>query len=185
MRLWWLAVVAFLLSSTVALHGARAAEDEPAGEAPAAEAPDPFVGCWSRVYDATHLAKHPGQKVTALTLSVGTRTPGGDSDPGAYLAKLAAKLRDKPDIYVMPSGARCAAKGSDNNHLLCVTDGFFIGKFRLWPEAKTMKITVQGSDQHIALVPGVDTSAFVLISGDNPEDSAFLLQPAPAKSCGK
>ena len=185
MRLVWLAVVALVLSSTVALHGARAAEDEPAEETPAAEAPDPFVGCWTRVYDATHLAKHPKQLVTALTLAIATRTPSGDSDPGTYSAKLAAKFRDKPDIYVMPSGARCAVKGTDKDHLLCVTDGFFIGKFRLWPEAKTMKLAVQGGDQHIALVPGVDTSAFVLISDTNPEHALFMLQPAPAKSCGQ
>jgi hypothetical protein len=33
-------------------------------------------------------------------------------------------------------------------------------------------------------VPGVDTSAFVLISDSNPEHALFMLQPAPAKSCG-
>jgi hypothetical protein len=184
MRLAWLAVVGFLLSSAVALHIARAEEDEPADET-STEAPDPFVGCWSRVYDATHLAKHPGQKVTALTLSVAARTPAGDSDPGAYLAKLAGKFRDKQDVYVMPSGGRCVVTGSAKDQLACVTDGFFIGKFELAPAAKNMQIVLHGNDEHIALVPGVDISAFVLLSADNPEHSLFLLQPAPAKSCGQ
>ena len=181
MRLLWLAGLVLLLSSTVALHGVRAADDEPADETAAA---DPFVGCWTRVYDSAHLAKHPKQAVTALTLSIGTRTPSGDSDPGMYSAKLAAKFRDKPDAYVMPSAARCAVKGSAKDHLLCVTDGFFIGRFALEPAAKAIKITMQGADQHIAVVPGVDTSGFILISASNPEHSVFLLQPAPAKSCG-
>ena len=101
-----------------------------------------------------------------------------------YSAKLAAKFRDKPDAYVMPSAARCAVKGSAKDHLLCVTDGFFIGRFALETAAKAIKITMQGADQHIAVVPGVDTSGFILISASNPEHSVFLLQPAPAKSCG-
>jgi hypothetical protein len=183
MRLVWFAVLAVLLSCPLASNFARA-EDEPADQASTEEAPDSWVGCWSRVYDATHLAKHPGQKVTALTLAIGTRT-SGDSDPGPYAAKLAGKFRDKTDIYVMPSGGRCVVTGAAKDHLSCVTDGFFIGKFELEPAAKNMKLVLQGSDEHIALVPGVDTASFVLLSPDNPEHSLFLLQPAPAKSCGQ
>ena len=110
-------------------------------------------------------------------------TPSGDSDPGPYAAKLAGKFRDKPDIYVMPSGGRCVVTGAAKDHLSCVTDGFFVGKFELEPAAKNMKIVLQGSDEHIALVPGVDTASFVLLSPDNPEHSLFVLNPAPAKSC--
>jgi hypothetical protein len=49
-------------------------------------AADPWLGCWTRVYDAAHLAKHPGQQVTQLTLSISEREPSGDKDPGKYLA---------------------------------------------------------------------------------------------------
>ncbi|HAN64365.1 MAG TPA: hypothetical protein DCQ79_11000, partial [Rhizobiales bacterium] len=38
--------------------------------------------------------------------------------------------------------------------------------------------------EHIALVPGVDLEAFVVLSSDNPEHALFLLQPAPATACG-
>lgn len=184
MRLAWLAALTLLLSFDVSLNVARA-EDQPADEESSEEAPDPWVGCWTRVYDATHLAKHPKQAVTALTLSIETREPSGDSDPGPYAAKLAGKFRDKPDIYVMPSGGRCVVTGAAKDHLSCVTDGFFVGKFELEPATKNMKIVLQGSDEHIALVPGVDTASFVLLSPDNPEHALFLLNPTAAKTCGQ
>jgi hypothetical protein len=85
----------------------------------------------------------------------------------------------------MPSGGRCVVTGAAKDHLSCVTDGFFVGKFELEPAAKNMKIVLQGSDEHIALVPGVDTASFVLLSPDNPEHSLFLLNPATAKTCGQ
>jgi hypothetical protein len=184
MRLAWFAVLAVLLASALAVSSARA-EDEPSDESSSNEAPDPWLGCWSRVYDATHLAKHPKQAVTALTLSIESREPSGDSDPGPYVAKLAAKFRGKPDAYVMPSAGRCVVTGAAKDQLSCVTDGFFVGKFELIPAAKNMKIVMQGSDDHIALVPGVDTASFVLLSPDNPEHSLFLLNLAAAKTCGQ
>ena len=184
MRLALLAVLVLLLSSTAARQIARA-EDEPSDESASDEAPDPWLGCWTRVYDATQLAKHPKQAVTGLTLAIESRTPSGDSDPGPYLATLYATFRGKPDIYAMPNGGRCVVAGAAKDQLSCVTDGFFVGKFELAPAAKNMKIALKGSDEHIALVPGVDTASFVLLSPDNPEHSLFVLNPAPAKTCGQ
>ncbi|MGE5259765.1 MAG: hypothetical protein ACM3MH_02675, partial [Actinomycetota bacterium] len=163
----------------IAASSARA-EDEPSDEAP-----DPWLGCWTRVYDATHLAKHPKQAATGLTLSIESREPSGDSDPGPYLATLYGTFRGKPDVYAMPSGGRCVVAGAAKDQLSCVADGFFVGKFELAPAAKNMKIVLKGSDEHIALVPGVDTASFVVLSPDNPEHSLFVLNPAPAKTCGQ
>jgi hypothetical protein len=167
-----LALLAFL-ALVLVCHVARAQDTE--------EAPDPWIGCWTRVYDAAHLTKHPGQKVTALTLAISAREPAGDNDPGKYLAKVTAKMRSAGDTYTNLSGARCT-EASDK--LACVTDGFYVGKFSLISAAKTMKITFKG-DEHLALVPGVDLDAFAVLSADNPEHALFLLQPAPAKSCGQ
>ena len=181
MRLAWLAVLSFLLSPFFAPSMARA-QDEPSDEAATEqEAPaDPWIGCWTRIYDATHLAKHPGQKVTALTLSIEEREPSGDKDPGKYLATITAKMRNGGDTYTNLDGARC---NEANGNLACVTDGFYLGQFSLEPAAKNMKIALRGGD-HLALVPGVDLDAFVMLSPDNPEHALFLLQPAPAKTCG-
>lgn len=181
MRLAWLAVFALLLSPSLAPGVARA-QDEPPDETATEEAApaDPWIGCWTRVYDAAHLAKHKGQEVTALTLSISEREPAGDKDPGKYLAMITAKMRGAGDSYTNLDGARCTeASGA----LSCVTDGFYLGQFSLEPAAKNMKIALKGGD-HLALVPGVDLDAFVELSPDNPEHSLFLLQPAPAKTCG-
>ena len=172
MRLAWLAVLALLVACPAAL-----AQDEPA-----AEAPDPWLGCWSRVYDAVHLAKHPGQKVAALTLSIAARGSASDNAPRSYLAKLTALMRDKPDTYSNLDGARCVVSGET---LSCFTDGFFIGRFSLERAGKTMKLAFHAEDEHLALVPGVDLSAFTVLSPQNPEHALFLLNPAPAKTCTK
>jgi hypothetical protein len=180
MRLAWLAVLTLVLSPSLAPNVARA-QDEPSNETATEETPaNPWLGCWTRIYDATHLAKHPGQKVTALTLSISEREPAGDKDPGKYLATITAKMRGAGDSYTNLDGARCSEA---NGNLSCVTDGFYVGQFSLEPAAKNMKIALHGRD-HLALVPGVDLDAFVELSPDNPEHSLFLLQPAPAKTCG-
>ncbi len=48
-----------------------------------------------------------------------------------------------------------------------------------------MKLAISGADEHVALVPGVDLSSFVVLSPENPEHTLFLLNPAPAKTCTK
>ncbi len=185
MRLSGLLVSSVLVFGLLSLDIARAEEDQSSEESASEEAPDPWLGCWTRVYDAAHLAKHPKQAVTGLTLSIESRQPSGDSDPGPYLATLYGTFRGKPDVYAMPSGARCVVAGAAKDQLSCVTDGFFVGKFELIPAAKTMKIALQASDDHIALVPGVDTASFALLSPDNPEHALFVLNPAPPKTCGQ
>jgi hypothetical protein len=173
MRIVWLAVLALVAGGSAAL-----AQDDAASEA----APDSWIGCWSRVYDAAHLAKHPGQKVTAITLSIAARDGASGDAPGDYRAKLTALMRDKPDTYSNPGGSRCVASGET---LSCFTDGFFLGKFSLEPAGKNMKLAISGADEHVALVPGVDLSSFVVLSPENPEHTLFLLNPAPAKTCAK
>ena len=172
MRLGLLAVLAVVVGCSAAFAQAEGAE----------EAPEPWIGCWARVYDAVHLSKHPGQKVAALTLSIATREGTSGDAPGNYLAKVTALLRDKPDTYSNPGGARCVASG---DKLSCFTDGFFLGKFSVERAGKNIKLAISGADEHVALVPGVDLSSFVVLSPENPEHTLFLLNPAPGKTCAK
>jgi hypothetical protein len=162
-----------LRSSRFACPTAHAQDTEKA-------AADPWLGCWTRIYDAAHLAKHPGQQVTQLTLSISEREPSGDKDPGKYLATITATMRNGGDTYTNLDGARCSEA---NGNLTCTTDGFYLGQFSLEPAAKNMKIALRGGD-HLALIPGVDLDAFVMLSPDNPQHALFLLQPAPTKTCG-
>jgi hypothetical protein len=146
------------------------------------QAPDAWPGCWTRVYDAVHLSKHPGQKVSALTLSIAARESESGDAPGKYAVKLTALLRDQQAAYATPEAARCIAGG---DKLTCFTDGFLLGKFTVERARKNMKLSIKGADEHVALVPGVDLAAFVVLSPENPEHTLFLLNPAPAKACGK
>ena len=172
MRSGLLAVLVLVVGCSGALAQDEAAE----------EAPDPWIGCWSRVYDAVHLSKHPGQKVAAMTLSISARDGASGDAPGNYLARVTALLRDRPDSYANPGGARCVVSG---DKLSCFTDGFFLGKFSVERAGKNMKLAISGADEHLALVPGVDLAAFTVLSPENPEHTLFLLNPAPAKACAK
>jgi hypothetical protein len=171
MRTGWLAVLVLLFPCPGAL-----AQDEATSEAP-----DPWIGCWARVYDAVHLSKHPGQKVSSLTLSISAREGESGDAPGKYLAKITALMRDKQGSYSNLDGARCVV---DGQKLSCFTDGFFLGKFSLEPAGKNMKLAIRSADEHLALVPGADISGFIVLSPQNPEHTLFLLNPAPAKACG-
>ena len=44
-----------------------------------------------------------------------------------------------------------------------------------------MKLAISGADEHVALVPGVDLSSFVVLSPENPEHTLFLLKPGCAR----
>jgi hypothetical protein len=173
MRSALLAVLALVVGCSGAL-----AQDDGAELA----APDPWIGCWARVYDAVHLSKHPEQKVSAMTLSISARDGESGDAPGKYLAKVTALLRDKPDSYANPGGSRCVVSG---DKLSCFTDGFFLGKFSVERAGKNLKLAISSADEHLALVPGVDLAAFTVLSPQNPEHTLFLLNPAPAKTCGK
>jgi hypothetical protein len=158
-----------------------------------AQETDAWIGCWSHTYDAAQLAKHPGQAVTAMTLAISANTASSsdsdesdtsDSGSSTYRARITAKLRDKPATYATLDSALCALAGQDKDHLACAGSGIFLDAFSLEPAAKNMKLTMKGSDQHMALTPGIDIGAFYLLSPDNPEHALFVLQPAPAKVCG-
>lgn len=172
MRAGLLALIALLVIATDAV-----AEDV-SGE----EGADSWLGCWSRVYDAVHLAKHPGQKISAMTLAIVAREGESSEAPGAYRAKITALVRDKQGSYSNLDGARCVDSGET---LTCFTDGFFLGRFLIERAGKNRKLALRGADDHVALVPGVDLGAFMVLSPQNPEHALFRLEPAPAKSCGQ
>lgn len=175
MRLVRLTLLALLLGCQTAI-----AED-----APAEEAPNPWVGCWSRLYDQAHLTKHPGQLVTAMTVAIDARTPAGDKDPGTYSARVAANFRGKFETYTTPYSARCGTAGADDDRLRCFMDGFFLGQFSLERAGKNIKFALPAKEDSVALVPGVELSAFMRLSPQNPEHSVFLLMPAAKNVCGQ
>jgi hypothetical protein len=173
MRTGFLALVALLV-----MGGGALAEEVAEEEA----APDSWIGCWSRIYDAVHLAKHPGQKVSALTLSIAAREGESNDAPGAYRAKITALVRDKQERFSNLDGARCVDQGAT---LACFTDGFFLGRFSIERAGKNRKLALRNEGEHLALVPGVDLGAFMVLSPQNPEHTVFLLNQAAAKDCAR
>ncbi len=172
MRTGFLALAALLVVGTGALAEDVAEEEDV----------NSWIGCWSRVYDAVHLAKHTGQKVSAMTLAIAPREGESDAAPGAYRAKVTALVRDKQETFSNTDGARCVEQGAT---LSCFTDGFFIGQFSIERAGKNRKLALRGAGQNLALVPGVDLGAFIVLSSQDPENALFLLQAAPAKSCAR
>ena len=120
-----------------------------------------------------HLAKHPGQKVSALTLSIAAREGESNEAPGAYRAKITALVRDKPETWSNLDGARCV---DQTGTLSCFTDGFFLGRFSIERAGKNRKIALRNAGDHLVLVPGVDLGAFTVLSPQNPEHALFLAQ---------
>jgi hypothetical protein len=173
MRAGLLAIAALLV-----MGGGALAEDVAEEEATS----DSWIGCWSRIYDAVHLAKHPGQKVSALTLAIAAREGASSEAPGAYRAKIAALVRDKQATFSNLDGARCVDQGAT---LSCFTDGFFLGRFSIERAGKNRKLALRSAADHLALVPGVDLGAFMVLSPDNPEHTVFLLNQAAAKDCAR
>jgi hypothetical protein len=161
------------------VHPAFAAEEGEENDA------DSWLGCWSRTYDATHLNKHPGQLVTAMTVIIDERTPKGSGDPGDYGARVAASLRDKTETYTTLDPARCVARQGTPQTLQCVMDGFFLGRFSLERAGKNMKLALEGGKDQIALVPGVEIESVAVLSPDNPEHRLFLLHAIEAEACGE
>jgi hypothetical protein len=145
------------------------------GSSAQGEASDPWIGCWARSYDAAYLAKHPKQLVTAMTLEVSE----GDSD--GYHADVTVKFRNKKATYTNFDGAECKLAGPGKDRLSCVMGGVFMGQFWLEPAGKNMKLAMHGGNERIPLLPGVDTSNFVLLTPKNPEHALFLLEPT---ACG-
>ena len=174
MRLVHAVLLVLLLGCQTTGAGAEETED----------ATDPWAGCWARKYDAAHLAKHPGQLVTAMTVAIDPRTPAGETDPGAYAARVAATLRGKAESYTTLDPARCGPVGASGETLRCFLDGFFLGQFSLERAGKNIKLVMQGVGDGVVLVPGVDLSAFIRLSPQNPEHAVFLLNPMPPSACG-
>lgn len=165
------------IAALLVMGGGALAED-----APEEADTDSWIGCWSRIYDAVHLAKHPGQKVSALTLSIAAREGESNDAPGAYRAKITALVRDKQVTFSNLDGARCVDQGAT---LSCFTDGFFLGRFAIERAGKNRKLALRNEGEHLALVPGVDLGAFMVLSPQNPEHTVFLLNQAAAKDCAR
>lgn len=179
-----LAIAAFCLGANVA----------------AAEAPAP--GCYERVYDAAHLAAHPGQLVVRATVLVKppeadeAKTLGPPFTADAHLKMWVKGQKPSFDSFgaCRPAEGGLACEGSlsaaeadecrsrnDGIHQNCRIGAATTGAFGVAMKADGLMVTIQ---RRLELVPEpYDGGPFLYLSPGNAENHAFALKPAPDASC--
>ena len=68
------------------------------------------VACFVRRYDASHLAQHPGQRVSAMKLLV--TAENHPKEPTAYAYKVSVQFRDRPGN--LDGGSSCSHMVEEN-----------------------------------------------------------------------
>jgi hypothetical protein len=176
----------------VALGGALAAAGASAEELV------PLAGCYERVYDAAHMKAHRDQIVRRVTLFVAKtavpQTPG-EKQPilaDALLAVWSGKTAFSAvgACYWERVGLVCNASLSAEETRICKTKADGVrdcrvsmtdsGAFEISQKPEGLLLTVR---ERLELPGPLDAGQFLYLSPDNPENHAFLLQPAPAASC--
>ncbi len=145
--------------------------------AAAGETKDAWLGCWTRIYDADHLAEHRAQDVTAIGVLI---MPRPDAGPDKYLARVQLKVRDKPEVHTNFSGAHCRQAGA---RLHCLAKDPAQGNFWLKPSGNDMKLALTAAGEGLEVVPPSNPQGFVQILPQNPEHQRFLMHPAAPGAC--
>ncbi len=128
--------------------------------------------CFTRVYDAAHLAQHPLQKVSAMKLLVATE-PG---DPGAgpnYSFRLGVTYRDRRGNFDSSGDCGLHDDGKGQPRITCSVDCDGGGmEVRLTPDNKSAMLTLDririwrdnhpDEDASYSLVAGADDRLFRL-----------------------
>ena len=162
-----------------------------------------LAGCYERVYDAAHLARHKGQLVVRARLVVGTGIwPNDPGDPNPIIADAALEVWVRGSKLSFHSDGVCWAQGQGlvcNGSLsaaevdACKTkaDGVrdcridwpgAAGSFRLVPKPEGVLLTIPERLE----VPetGPDGGPpFLYLSRGNAENHAFMLKSALASVC--
>jgi len=163
-----------------------------------AEEITPLAGCYERAYDAAWLKAHRGQIVRRVTLLV-TKTSvpetPGEKQPilaDALLVLWAGETAFSTigACYWDKVGLACNASLSEVKAPLCKSggDGPRVcrlpdtnpGVFEIAQKSAGLQFTIR---ERLELPGPTDGRAFLYLSPDNPDNRAFLLQPAPASAC--
>jgi hypothetical protein len=166
----------------------------------AAEAPAP--GCYERVYDAAHLAAHPGQLVVRATVLVKPLDAAEATALGpSFAADAHLKMWVKGQKQAFDSFGACrpadgglSCEGSlsaaeaescksntDGVHRDCRISAATTGAFGVAARSDGLMVTIL---RRLELVPEpFDGGPFLYLSPGNAENHAFALKPAPESSC--
>ncbi len=137
--------------------------------------PDSASGCFTRTYDAAHLARHPGQMVRQIVFDYKPEESASvRRDFGPRTFGVAVKFRSKAD----GDGGAVAYCRDAGNRVSCFAEG----------DAGTFDVTRAGPDQiRIRMTRGLgfenDSKKGHISLEDSPDDRVFLLRKAPLKAC--
>jgi hypothetical protein len=168
------AVLAYCLGATIA----------------AAEVPAP--GCYQRVYDAAHLAAHPGQLVVRATLLV-KQPDAASANFRIWLKGQQASFDSLGTCRVADGGLSCKGSVSAAEADECKSDGDGVhrncriiraantGAFGVGAHSDGIVVTML---RQLELVQApYDGGPFLYLSPGNAENHAFALKPAPEAAC--
>ena len=125
--------------------------------------------CFIRSYDNAHLAKHPDQLVTSITVSISPLSPGGTTP----ILNVFTSFRG--DSYYYHGAAFCRYAG---DALACVLEGDQ-GTFSL-SGRKGRKILLQVGRDGLEFEGANGTHS---ISGTTGDDRSFLIPSVPSPQC--
>jgi len=120
--------------------------------------------CWERAYDRDHLAQHPEQQVTWMSL--GREPPGHPSAPGEYLVEV--RVLHRAEGEEMESIAYCRPQ---EDRLECSQEGDF-GNFRIEADGPD-RVLVTPGDRGMGFE---GDSGFYTLHADEGDDRSFLLR---------
>jgi hypothetical protein len=143
-----------------------------------AEAKDPWLGCWTRIYDAEHLAEHQAQDVAAIAISILALKPARWARDN-YAAHVEMRIRGKPELHSAVGGLTCHLDGA---RLHCLAKDKSQGNFWLRRSGKALQLRLTAAGEGIEVVSATNPTGFVQILPQNPEHQLFLLDPA-AEPC--
>jgi hypothetical protein len=129
---------------------------------------DRLSGCFARNYTKAHLAEHPDQLVTSITVTTSARSDRGQ------IKMLDVFVMMRGDPYYYHAFAECKAKGDG---LSCLLEGD-AGGFTLTGAKKGALLLTVGR-----LGMGFEGDRFVEISGTRGDDRVFLIPNVDGDIC--
>lgn len=158
----------------------------------------PLAGCYERVYDAAWLKAHPGQIIRRVTLSVRKtsvpQTPGekqrivADALLGMWVGKqgfgsIAACFWEKVGLTcnaALSAQETDACKNKSDGVRNCRIAFDDSGSFELAQKPEGLLLAIH---ERLELPGPEERGDYLYLSPSNPENHAFLLQPAPEAHC--
>jgi hypothetical protein len=124
-------------------------------------------GCFTRTYDATHLAMHKGQDVTFMALQVGFKPQGEETEN-------MIQLRLRGSYTLLLNGFVCVEQG-DKTHCKIIDSGHdnkLGGSFVLTMKGDAVLLSPEGD---LSLVEEGEFSPRLFPVANNPEHKTFKL----------